>query len=93
MLVRPDAYLLKDSEQARAYYQQFLELARKEENSNAQLLEMMQKAEEMLVGNTVMSKNHQLMHDAKHCHLFQSANFALWRQFVAPAVSSRYSEV
>ena len=42
------AYLLKDSEQAKAYYQQFLELARKEENPNAQLLEMMQKAEEML---------------------------------------------
>ena len=42
------AYLLKDSEQAKAYYQQFLELARKEESPNAQLLEMMQKAEEML---------------------------------------------
>ena len=42
------AYLLKDSEQAKAYYRQFLDLARKEENPNAQLTEMMQKAEEML---------------------------------------------
>lgn len=42
------AYLLKDEEQARAYYRQFLDLARQEEKSTAQLLEMMEKAEEML---------------------------------------------
>ena len=42
------AYLLKDDEQARAYYRQFLDLARQEENPTAQLLDMMQKAEEML---------------------------------------------
>ena len=42
------AYLLKDEEQARAYYRQFLDLARQEEKPTAQLLEMMEKAEEML---------------------------------------------
>ena len=41
-------YLLKDEEQARAYYRQFLDLARQEEKPTAQLLEMMEKAEEML---------------------------------------------
>ena len=42
------AYLLKDKEQAKTYYQQFLTLARKEENPNAQLIEMIAKAEENL---------------------------------------------
>ena len=42
------ALLLKDNEQAKDYYQQFLGLARKEENPNAQLSEMMQKADAML---------------------------------------------
>lgn len=42
------AYLLKDKEQAVAYYQQFLNLARQEENPTAQLTEMMEKAVEML---------------------------------------------
>ena len=42
------AYLQKDDEQARNYYQQFLDLARKEENPNAQLKEMMEKAEELM---------------------------------------------
>ena len=42
------AYLLKDNEQAKAYYQQFLDLARKEEKPTAQLTEMMEKAVEML---------------------------------------------
>jgi tetratricopeptide (TPR) repeat protein len=42
------AYLQKDDEQARNYYQQFLELARKEENPNDQLREMIEKAEELL---------------------------------------------
>ena len=42
------AYLLKDKEQAKTYYQQFLNLARKEENPNAQLIEMIAKAEENL---------------------------------------------
>mgnify|MGYP002627188352 FL=1 len=42
------AFLLKDQEQAKAYYQQFLVLARKEENPTAQLLEMMERAEKML---------------------------------------------
>ena len=42
------AYLLKDEEQALAYYRQFLGLARQEEKPTAQLLEMMEKAEEML---------------------------------------------
>ena len=40
------AYLLKDREQAKAYYEQFLNLARKEENPTAQLTEMMEKARE-----------------------------------------------
>ena len=42
------AYLLKDKEQAKAYYEQFLTLARKEETPTAQLTEMMEKAREML---------------------------------------------
>ena len=42
------AYLLKDKEQAKNYYQQFLDLARKEETPNAQLAEMIAKAEENL---------------------------------------------
>ena len=42
------AYLLKDKEQAKAYYEQFLNLARKEEKPTAQLTEMMEKAREML---------------------------------------------
>jgi tetratricopeptide (TPR) repeat protein len=42
------AYLLKDKEQAKTYYQQFLTLARKEESPNAQLIEMIAKAEENL---------------------------------------------
>ena len=42
------AYLLKDKEQAVSYYQQFLDLARKEEKPTAQLTEMMEKAVEML---------------------------------------------
>ena len=42
------ALLLEDKKQARPYLQQFLELARKEENSTAALQEMMQKAEAML---------------------------------------------
>ena len=42
------AYLLKDSEQAKAYYQKFLDLASKEEKPTPQLLEMMKTAEDML---------------------------------------------
>lgn len=42
------AYLVKDDEQAKSYYRQFLDLARKEETPNEQLLEMMEKTEEML---------------------------------------------
>ena len=42
------ALLLEDKKQARPYLQQFLELARKEENPTAALQEMMQKAEAML---------------------------------------------
>ena len=42
------AYLLKDKEQAKTYYQQFLNLARKEEDPNVQLTEMIAKAEENL---------------------------------------------
>ena len=42
------AYLLKDEEKAMSYYRQFLDLARQEEKPTAQLLEMMEKAEEML---------------------------------------------
>ena len=45
------AYLLKDSEQAKVYYQQFLDLARKEERPTPQLLEMMKTAEDMLKAN------------------------------------------
>lgn len=42
------ALLLEDKEQAKPYYQQFLDLARKEEKPTAALQEMMQKAEAML---------------------------------------------
>lgn len=41
-------YYLPDRQQARTYYERFLELARKEPNPNAQLQEMMAKAEELL---------------------------------------------
>ena len=37
-----------DGKQAKAYFEKFLELARMEENPNAQLTEMIQKAEELL---------------------------------------------
>ena len=43
------ALLLQDKEQAIYYYQQFLNLARKEENPTAALQEMMKKAEAMLL--------------------------------------------
>ena len=42
------AYLLKDKEQAMTYYQQFLNMARKEEKPTDQLQEMIKKAEENL---------------------------------------------
>lgn len=42
------AYLVNDATQAKAYYQQFLTLARQEEHPKAQLSEMISKAEEML---------------------------------------------
>jgi tetratricopeptide (TPR) repeat protein len=41
-------YYLPDGKQAKAYFEKFLELARKEENPNAQLTEMIQKAEMLL---------------------------------------------
>ena len=43
------ALLLEDKKQARPYLQQFLELARKEENPTAALQEMVKKAEAMLL--------------------------------------------
>lgn len=42
------AYLIKDEEQAKTYYQRFLKLARQEQTPTPQLAEMMEKAEEML---------------------------------------------
>ena len=42
------AYLIKDEEQAKTYYQRFFELARQEQTPTPQLAEMMEKAEEML---------------------------------------------
>ena len=42
------AYLLKDRKQAENYYRQFLDLARKEENPNEQLTQMMENAERLL---------------------------------------------
>lgn len=42
------AYLLKDYEQAKDYYQQFLTLARKEESPNEQLSNMITASEEVL---------------------------------------------
>ena len=42
------AYLLKDNEQARSYYRQFLDRAQQEQNPNAQLSEMINKTKEML---------------------------------------------
>lgn len=41
-------YYLPDGKQAKTYFEKFLELARKEENPNAQLTEMIKKAEELL---------------------------------------------
>ena len=41
-------YYTADRNQARTYFERFLELARKEEKPNAQLTEMIQKAEEIL---------------------------------------------
>ena len=41
-------YYLPDKKQAKTYYERFLELARQEANPNAQLQEMMAKAEELL---------------------------------------------
>ena len=43
------ALLLEDKEQAKPYYQQFLDLARKEENPTTALQEMVKKAEAMLL--------------------------------------------
>jgi len=40
---------LEDKEQAKPYYQQFLDLARKEEKPTAALQEMVKKAEAMLL--------------------------------------------
>ena len=50
------AYLLKDNEQARSYYRQFLERAQQEEHPNAQLSEMIKKTEEMLKLYETMDK-------------------------------------
>lgn len=41
-------YLVKDDEQAKKYYQQFLDLARQEAEPNEQLKEMIRKSEEMM---------------------------------------------
>lgn len=41
-------YLVKDDEQAKKYYQQFLDLARQEAAPNEQLKEMIRKSEEMM---------------------------------------------
>ena len=41
-------YYLSDDKQAKSYYEKFLAMARKEENPNAQLKEMMEKAETLL---------------------------------------------
>lgn len=41
-------YLVKDDEQAKKYYQQFLDLARQEAEPNEQLKEMVRKSEEMM---------------------------------------------
>ena len=41
-------YLVKDDEQAKKYYQQFLDLARQETEPNEQLKEMIRKSEEMM---------------------------------------------
>ena len=41
-------YYLPDGKQAKTYFEKFLALARKEENPNAQLTEMIKKAEELL---------------------------------------------
>ena len=41
-------YLVKDDEQAKKYYQQFLDLARQEAAPNEQLKEMVRKSEEMM---------------------------------------------
>jgi tetratricopeptide (TPR) repeat protein len=41
-------YYLPDSKQAKSYFEKFLEMARKEQNPNAQLKEMMEKAESLL---------------------------------------------
>ena len=52
-------YLVKDDEQAKKYYQQFLALARQEATPNEQLQEMMRKSEEMLKTYEMIEQRHQ----------------------------------
>ena len=47
-IANADAYLLKDNEEAEAYYRQFLDLARKEEKPTEQLKQMIKNAEYMI---------------------------------------------
>ena len=47
-IANADAYLLKDNEEAEAYYRQFLDLARKEEKPTEQLKQMIKNAEDMI---------------------------------------------
>lgn len=47
-IANADAYLLKDNEEAEAYYRQFLDLARKEEKPMEQLKQMIKNAEDMI---------------------------------------------
>ena len=47
-IANADAYLLKDNEEAEAYYRQFLDLACKEEKPTEQLKQMIKNAEDMI---------------------------------------------
>ena len=47
-IANADAFLLKDNEEAEAYYRQFLDLARKEEKPTEQLKQMIKNAEDMI---------------------------------------------
>jgi tetratricopeptide (TPR) repeat protein len=52
-------YYLPNRKQAKTYYERFLELARQEPNPNAQLQEMMAKAEELLRQPNNFSEKHR----------------------------------
>ena len=63
-------YLVKDDEQAKKYYQQFLDLARQEAEPNEQLKEMIRKSEEMMKTYRLIEQRKQKT-KARSSHGFQ----------------------